>query len=311
MMDDYLVPADGGALTPQGPDHQGLPVSSDSMPDYWISPAGDFVGASPGRTGGVFGFPVEGVSVRDLQTKVIEPIASLFREEMFSRGVNKHHVAVAANWFVNNCQRPPTFQMKTHEYNLSGFQIVESDKIPLTNFLNYLDENNVPENVVRLFLSWYWRALPAILERWAQQNPAVPAGGTAINDLSDAEFKQVMKLQPKHQQQTKDHLRSMWGDHYSHRIQVASRYFAQLPAADREYFENTVCQGGILLGDTVEGIQYAYNEAVKQAKPNVTTDNLAGEIEAIENIMRTDRKRYNNDLALQERLRALYELRGN
>ncbi|WP_024301976.1 hypothetical protein [Pseudogulbenkiania sp. MAI-1] len=316
--DNYLVPSDGGSLQPLSPSTPLVPSAPAEFGqvDYWVDPTGDSPRSTPitTGTGRIFGVEVPGVSVRDLQVNLVQPIADLFRQEMASRGISPRSVELAANWYVQNCQKMPIAEHKYHSYDLRGFDITPEDRAPITAFCNFMDEHGVDGNTVRLFLSWNYRALPQIIEQWAQQNrvSSLPAGGAAtLDSLSESQLKLVMGRQKEFQQNTKDRLRNLWGNAYGHRMEVAAGYFASLPEADRIYFESTVCQGGIILGDSVDAIVWAYNQAIAQAKPvvNVGSDSLAGEIASIEKIMVEDRARYNKDIAMQERLRLLYQAR--
>lgn len=307
------VPDSDGDLQPYSPQTPLAPSPADqNLPDYWVSPAGESPQSRPHTLGGFFGQEVPGVSVHDLQQNLVIPVANLFRQEMQNRNVPSRYIEAAANWFIANCQKVPRPESKYHDYDLRGFTIAPEDKAPLTAFLNHLDESGVPGHIVRLFLSWYWNALPRILEQHIQgqsRQSSSFTGGVSLDSLSEADVKFVLKCQPKHQQATKDHLKNLWGDSYFHRMQIAAGYFNQLPEADRAFFESTVCGGWVLLGDSVEAITWAYNQAVAQAKPAVNVESLKGEIEAIEKVMAEDRKRYNNDIGMQERLRLLYQAR--
>lgn len=307
------VPDSGGDLAPLSPSSPLAPspaADSFGSPDYWIDPAGDRPTSKPHVVGGYFGVPFEGVSLRDFQEKFVWPVSRLFKQEMHHRGVDYEHVKLAADWFERNCQRVPHPENKYHEYNLAGFDIQPEDRAPLTAFLNHLDDHNVPENTVRLFLSWYWKKLPAIVEEWARQSqaPARNASYSMLDDLTAGEYEIVARRCDSDRAAAESQLQEMYGSHYSEVVRTVKRFIKTLPQADQDFLEFAVAKNGQLMANDAGVITELYKMATGV---NAPSKDINAEIAAIEKLLREDRKKYNDSPEIQARYLELLKMRGD
>lgn len=214
-------------------------------------------------------------------------------------------VDAAINWFKSNALLPIGPTSPNHNYRLHGFRFPASDRDAVNSFLNHMARVNAPQRFVQACLWW----INQLGQQQQTQQHQQHQHAATLDDLTDAEFAIVQKRAERDLENGKAILRQKWGSQYTQRMKVVQAHIANLPAVQREFLETAVCQGGMLLANAPETIERLYAEAINKS---INPGNLAGEIAAIEQVMKTDRKRYNSDVVLQERLRALYSMRdGN
>ena len=173
-----------------------------------------------------------------------------------------------------------------------GLVIGENDKEFVGSFLKAAHEANTSPQQVNQMLHWYYGEQERALDMQEQR---------------DAEFLS----------KSDDELRAEWGPEYRANINVIKGLVGTLPESVRDLFTNArLGDGNALLnhpdiarwlvhtGKTINPVA----TVVPGAGSNVATA-IADEIDQIEKIMKTDRKTYNNDPKMQQRLRDLYDAR--
>lgn len=173
-----------------------------------------------------------------------------------------------------------------------GLVIGERDKEFVDSFLKTAHGANASPTQVNQMLQWYH----------SEQERAL--------DMQEERDAQYLS-------QSDDVLRAEWGSEYRANINVIKGLVGTLPENVRELFVNArLGDGNALLnhpdmarwlvhtGKTINPVA----TVVPGAGANVTTA-ISDEIDQIEKVMKTDRKAYNSDLKMQQRLRDLYDAR--
>lgn len=173
-----------------------------------------------------------------------------------------------------------------------GYVVGEEDKPLVDAFLKYAHENNLPQDVVNSQLNW-----------WAQQ------------DELQAQMQEDEDLQ--YLQQSEDVLRNEWGEEYRKNVKIINGFLDTAPKGVKDAFLSGRTADGAPVGSHPGILKWLVSMA-RQTNPATTVVPGAGanamhtiedEIKSIENVMRTDRKKYNADAKMQQRLRDLYSAR--
>lgn len=170
-----------------------------------------------------------------------------------------------------------------------GLTIGEDDKPYVTEFLGKMHGVNAPPALTNAAIEAYF----GILEQ--QSAEAAEAEATAKKASEDV-------------------LREEWKGDYRRNINATESYLDTLPAPVKEALTQGFGADGVALGNNAEVLKWLASLAL-EANPLATVvpgagsnqaSAIADEIAKIENVMRTDRKAYNRDEAMQARLRELY-----
>ena len=173
-----------------------------------------------------------------------------------------------------------------------GLVIGEEDKPFVDDFLKAAHATNATPDQVNGLLRWYYGNQEKALD--AQQEKDA-------NYLKDSE----------------DTLRAEWGGEYRTNVNTIQGLVDTIPADIKDAFMNARLGDGTALLANPSMVRWLVHTA-RTVNPVATVvpgagANIAGaiddEITAIEKVMRTDRKTYNNDPKMQERLRVLYGAR--
>ena len=167
------------------------------------------------------------------------------------------------------------------------------------------NEDGLPQSSVYHMLRWYADLTKKVS---AQQQQPQPQQQQHPHEFSDAELDAIDARAEGDRAAGLDGLRTLWGHEFASRLRLVQRYVRTLPAAARERLENAVLPGGRMAANDPNVIVKLYNEAVGLASP-LGAGSLAKEIAAIEEVMRTDPRRYRKDELMQAKLRELYHLR--
>lgn len=290
-------------LTPYSPDGGDLaPISApDLVPgDVWQVPEPDYISEQyPAPSDTVFGQPLAPGATPESVQHNLHALAQAFQGDMQQLGISRHFASAAAQWFVNSAMQPPPMERVAHRYDMTGYRFPASDRPYIDSFLNAMDRVGASEREVKTALLWVARL------GQPQQRPQHQQAAT-LDDLSDAEFKIVKARAARDLENAEGILKQKYGDRYPQVMATVHTYIKNLPAADRQFLETAVAQGGMMLANSPETVVRLYEAAVGQS---VSKSDLAGQIAQIENFMRQNRKAYNADVQMQERLRVLYGLR--
>lgn len=184
---------------------------------------------------------------------------------------------------------------KAEDYTLQfpdGLVIGENDEDFVNSFLQTAHASNATPAQVNQMLHWYYSEQERVLDAQEEKDAAY---------LSQAE----------------DTLRAEWGQEYRTNINMIKGLVSTLPEGVRDLFVNARLGDGNALLNNPDIARWLVHTA-RTVNPTATIvpgagANLASaiddEIAAIEKTMRTDRKAYNNDQKMQQRLRDLYDAR--
>jgi len=151
----------------------------------------------------------------------------------------------------------------------------------------------------------------------SQCQPESRAQGSATNhnveafyaSLSNAEYKHLVEINNNAWCRTLQVLQRRWGDYtFQVNMQVATDYINSLPAHDQASF-NVMTKGGIELANTVEFWTAMFDAATGAHNLPKDGAGIAREIAECERCMKTNRKQWLADSALQARYRTLLQLR--
>lgn len=302
--DDYLpAPTQGGDLAPYAPGAEWLPASAPGA-DYVPDLSHDH-GAAPV----LFGQRLPpGVSPEAAQRGLAD-LEHHLTQAAYQHRIPQHLILAARQWFRQAASSAaPRAIMPAHPYRLHGYRFEPADEPYVQTFCNHMWRVRASEDVVRKFLSAYTSLVDRLQQaQQAQQPQRQPSYGTTLDDLSDAQYQLVMARAEADKRAAMDELRTRWGHEFAQKLQVVKTYFAKLPAIERDHLDSLVTQGGRLAGNSSEFIVRMYEQAVG-SRPSGA--NLQTEIDEIEHVLRTDRKRYNRDLMMQARYRELLRHRG-
>lgn len=173
-----------------------------------------------------------------------------------------------------------------------GLVIGEADKPFVDDFLKAAHAANLDPAQVNTTLRWYY-------------------------DLQEKNFAQIEEQDAKFLSESEDALRAEWGGEYRANINAIKGLLDTLPGDVRELFMGARLADGRAVLNHPDMARWLVSTAktinpmasvVPGAGANLATA-IEDEIASIEKVMRTDRKTYNNDLKMQQRLRDLYDAR--
>lgn len=177
----------------------------------------------------------------------------------------------------------------------NGLVIGDEDKPMVASFLEAVHGDNAPPGVVAKALDWYYKT---------QEETAA----------------KVVETDKEYERASDDALRAEWGNEYRANVNSINSFLSGAPAAD----------DGTPLADLLKGARLADGTAMMNnpaalkwlaslahdanpagfVAPGVAgsqVDGVKAEIEKIKKVMWTDRKAYDKDNKMQERLRQLYD----
>lgn len=247
---------------------------------------------------------------------VLREIGAVISGDLLRLGHPVAWVNAALDWHTKHFGTTPTRVQRRHGFDLHGHK---GDPLA-ESFGNAMARAGVNQefisNALWLLEEMHRRltagnGVPAHAGAPAQVNLA--GGGRAsdiIDNLDDKTFAYVERHNQNVAAQTEAYLRGKYGDAYPQVIATANKYLANLPESDRAFFDAFEPNSWTLSLNSATTVEGLYRNAV--GGHNLPSGSaLATEIAQIENLMRTNRKAYNNDIQLQSRYRTLLELRGH
>lgn len=173
-----------------------------------------------------------------------------------------------------------------------GLVLGENDKEFVESFLASAHQANASPQQVNQMLHWYYSEQERALDKREEMDAAYLT-------------------------ETEDTLRAEWGAEYRTNINMIKGMVNTMPESVRDLFTNARLGDGNALLNNPDIARWLAHTA-RTVNPVATVvpgagANIAGaiddEIGAIEKVMRTDRKAYNADPKMQQRLRDLYDAR--
>ncbi|MGQ7959888.1 hypothetical protein ACUTAF_19585 [Pseudomonas sp. SP16.1] len=246
------------------------------------------------------------------QAQHLGQLGAVFMGDFSQLGHDQRHIRLAIDWFMQAVNNPPRQERKRHNYNL-----FEHEGDPVFHaFANFAHDHGFPARFIQNACWWVSEFMRRIDGSAAPtspghgRSPSLSSAKAYEASLSDAEFNQLHDINVHAAARTESTLRQRWGQSYDRNIAATNEFLAGLPEREREALDRYTT-GGVHFMNSVEGIELLFNQAI--GGNNLPRGgSLQTEIQAIENLMRTNRRAYNNDERLQARYRTLLDLRvGN
>lgn len=285
----------GGGLQPYNPLQPLAP-----SPDTWGNTDVDQLTPREVHSGGgqiIFGQTLPaGVSVADVQA-AFSQMAGVFQSDFQKLGHKPSHIQAAVSWLMDALDHPPQPQRQHHRYNL-----FEHSQDPIFQaFANYANDHGFSAKLVQDTCWWVTEATKRLNAQGRTPRTAPSTG------VSDAEWARLEAKSVVDKQRGQDELRNRWGHEYTTRMRVVTSYYGHLPQRDKDFFENAFI-GDMAALNHPDTITKLYFQAVGgHSLPKGS--GLQTEIQQIESLIRSNRRAYNEDEALQMRYRLLLEQR--
>jgi hypothetical protein len=292
---------DGGEIAPYNP---GAPLLAPA-PDFGTNDV-DLLRKTDSR-----GNPLlpPGVTITQA-TEHYKALGDIFAQDFVKLGHNISQTQKAVSWFMNALTNPPAKQQKRHSYNL-----FEHTNDPLFQaFANYAHDHGFPAKFVQDACWWVTEAAKKLNTPAGSgvQPGMAPSTSTEaiLNSLSDADYAKVIKINEQALAKTMQILQHRWGDYtFRQNIQIAQDYLSRLPANEQKHFDQFTT-GWVHMHNTVEFITAMFDAATGAHNLPRNGVDIAREIEECERCMKTNRKQWLADSALQARYRTLLQMRG-
>lgn len=301
---------DGGDIQPYDP---GMPVLAplSPTPDTWgntqLTPRE--IDQSQ-RSGGLqlFGEPMPpGTTPQQVQATLGE-VAGVYLSDFSKLGHPNKLIQSAIQFFMDNATKPPRQVRRNHSFNLhdqAGDWLAES----FGNFLHSLSGTQASK---QKFLSdslwWLGELHKKIGSSGPDPSPGMAlSSANPLDQLSDAQYAQVVKANDAARAATMGYLQNLWGDSFDANLRMVNNYYASLPLKEQQALDQ-ITTGYISSLNTREIILGLYKQAIgSNSLPSGGA--VATEIAEHERVMKYDRKRWISDERLQARYRELITLR--
>lgn len=237
-------------------------------------------------------------------TYVLTEIAALISADLMRLNHSQSFITAALNWFRDNVRRTPQREQKRHSYNLYswvGDPVAES-------FGNAMARAGASQEFVSNCLYLMEELSRRLGASQGQPMPRTAPQNSPGDGLSDAEYNALYDYNEKMKPHTDGILRAKWKDSYHANLRMVDDYLQSLSAVEKAHFDTFLNNGLHALNDPTV-ILGLYAQAVGAGSIPSGGAALQDEINAIENLMKTDRKSYLKDERLQARYRHLLTLR--
>lgn len=306
-----LYQSEGGDVAPYSPSPL-QPI----QPDSWgeLSPREiDSYQGQQSQGNQIFGQTLPaGVSINQVQAWFSE-LSTVFQSDFSILKHNQQHIQEASSWFMNALTNPPAQQRQRHRFNL----FEHSQDLIFQAFANFAHDNHFSAKFVQDACWW----VSEVGKKLNALNPtegavtlprtATPASADPLDSLNDAQYNWVIKHNEQVKAQTKATLQDRWGKHtFQQNLDLAQKYLESLPAREQAHFDQFT-GNWVHMYNTVEFSEFCYNAAIGAGSLPTSGAEIARELASIENVMKTERRAYNNDIRLQARYRTLLDMRGN
>lgn len=309
-MSDDLIPY--SADLPAVPDHGGAVSIPDAYsnapalapdaftPNYADDGQGAIGDHDNGHTTSFFGTQIA-ASPERVQREIIEPVAGKLYTEGSRAGVDPATLSSAVRYFQFDWMKAGHDEPVRHSFRIPpGF--TQADRPALNRFLNFMARCDAKQADVTKMLSIYIAVGQQLQAAAAKQPTAGRYGGECV---SDRDFERAVERSEADADACATALRIKWGVEYVSRLRSVRAFVAGMHPQQRDMLETSILADGRAALNCPEIVERLYLDSVGPAPANVHD-----EIAAIEKTMRENRKAYNADLKLQERLRYLYGIRA-
>lgn len=292
------VPDHGGAVSI--PDYSNVPaLAPDAFtPDYNDDGrGGNYHDNAEGQS--YFGTPIS-APPEQVQQLVDGVVGTMFAE-LSKTDIDLGKLSASARWFQTEALKPIADEPVRHNYRVpAGFS--QQDRAPLNRYLNFAARIGMSQRDVTAILTAYVALGQRMQAQAAKQPTAGRYGGTAVSDA--AAYDAAVERSEDDAQACEAALRQKWGVEFVSRLRMVKRHVAGLPAQQREMLETSILDSGVAALNHPAVIERLWLESVGGQSHDV-----AGELAAIERLMRENRKAYNASEKTQARYRYLLSLR--
>ncbi|WP_433737437.1 hypothetical protein [Pseudomonas putida] len=266
----------------------------------------------------LFGSPVAAGTTPQQIQGVLAEIGGAYLSDFTKLNYPSHLIQSAITFFMDNATKPARQVQRQHKFDLhneTGDWLAES-------FGNYLQGLAGTQQQKQQFLDnsliWLEKLNKRLNSQQVRSEPVPRRASNSteaiLNSLSDADYNKVIKINEQALARTMQVLQQRWGDYtFQQNIEVAQNYFNRLPVNEQQFFDQFTTVNGtpyVHMRNTVEFITAMF-DAATGAHNLPTGAGIAQEIAECEKVMRTNRKEWLADSALQARYRTLLDMRGN
>lgn len=259
----------------------------------------------------LFGEPTQATPAQVEQ--MLGQLGGAFQHDLSRLGYPASYISAAISFMQANATKAPYQVTPRHNFNLSG----QSDYLAhaFGNMVAQLSgTQKARQGFVTVCLQWLAKATKQLNSQ--QQVPT--AHGSAPNSaegllgqLSDHDYNRVLEINRHAQSNTLNYLSEKYGRYNSQEVmRIANEYLNKLPERERAHFDQFTTVNGVSwvhMMNCTETVEFLYNAAI--GANNIPQDGagLAREIAEFEAMLKipSERKKYQNDPALQARYREL------
>lgn len=244
--------------------------------------------------------------------QVLGQLGGAFMADASSLGYPVHMTNAAITFMTANATKAPYQVTRQHNFNLHG----QDDYLgnAFGNMVQGLSGSpRAKQMFVTFCLKWLAKASKQLQVGTSShdQPRMAPTNSDPTDQLSDAQFNVLVQHNERVKAQTMNRLAAKYGEYtYRQVIELAQAHLESLPAADRAHFDTyTGSWPWSHMLSTFEAIDGLYGMAIGSASLP-TGAGIDREIKSIENVMKTERKKYMADPQLQARYRTLLDMKG-
>lgn len=304
------------------PFNEGMPVLAplSPAPDTWgrtdvltNQEINDYQRQPQGPT--LFGAVMPPGTSKQQVDMVLGQLGAAFMNDMSTLGYPGHMVQATIQFMTANATKAPYQVTPKHGFRLPK----EADDWLGNAFGNMVHQLSgslqAKQQFVTSCLQWLAKANKQLAGQQVTQSAQGSAPHSAealLNQLSDADYAKVIKINEQALARTTQVLQQRWGDYtYQQNIQIAQDYLDRLPANERAVFDQFTT-GWVHMRNTVECLTAIFDMAVN-ANSIGNSASIAQEIAAYESMLKipSERQKYMRDPQMQARLRELYSRRGS
>jgi len=237
----------------------------------------------------------------------VAAIADVFTTDMASLGFVQRDISKCIEFFKSMLVNPPTrMPAKRHSYPTWQF----SHDIQFQAFCNFAHTQKFPPELIQSVAFWLQE-----LENFqhgtgrfaGQQAPTTSRDPT--DQLTDAQYEQVVIANERAAQATMGRLKDLWGSSYAANMRLVQNHFASLTDAEQATLSQFT--GNFIKGtNTFEILVSLYAEAVQAHTLPRNGASIERELQKITNYMKTNRAAYLKDEVAQARFRELLNLQS-
>lgn len=311
MSNDLIESLSGGELAPYD---AGQPLAPHNHGD-WANTDVDLLHEHQHAPQQVtlFGWPLPSGTTEQHVMAALDDLARSFDAGMRALNYPPGTIHFAIQFYKDNALKAPHKVTPRHDLKLPGELADDWLAIKFANSLmahggSRQQRQGLLDNAIK-WLAKVVKQLSKAPEGSGDMPRMAPNSTEAmLNSLSDSDYEKVIKINEQALAKTLDILAAKWGHVFKQNIQIAQDYLSQLPSADQAHFDQFTT-GWVHMRNTVEFITEMFNAATGAHSIGNNGASIAKEIAECERCMKTNRKQWLADNALQARYRTLLTIR--